>query len=114
MEKELEWHFRQDFRRDDFAWNRLPAILKMLEIRASRAFDSPLKDQEKSRQTAEWIELRQKAVKSGFDPVYREAFADYVHLLSEYCINVFAPEIRTLCKVSPQRLSERWKAVRCV
>ncbi len=114
IRSDLEWRFRECFLRDDIAWNRLPAMLKMLEIRAARAFDSPAKDQEKSSLASEWITLRDKAVKGGFDPVYRKNFAEFVHLLDEYLINVFAPEVRTLCKVSPVRLEEKWKAVRFV
>lgn len=108
-EQELKLYFRPGFFCTPELLKRTPHYLKALEIRLRRAFDSP----EKDRQKGEWLEsyirkfrIADEAVKGVENS---PGLLDFLLLLEEARIAVFAPEIRPLTKCSEKILAQTWQ-----
>jgi ATP-dependent helicase HrpA len=82
--------------------------LKALQIRMERAALNPLKDQERARQLAPYLEILRKAAEqppSGAEA--RVEFEKFRWMVEEFKVSLFAQELGTAQPVSPKRLDEQ-------
>lgn len=86
-----------------------PRYLKALSIRLDRARSNPNGDVAKEIRFApywnRYVEVATAKKKPRMDA---KALAEYRWMLEEYRISIFAPEVKTVCPVSPKRLDEKW------
>ena len=108
-EAELKLYFRSGFFRTPELFDRTARYLKALEIRLRRASDSP----EKDRLKGAWLEsfirkfrIAEEAVKGVENS---SGLLDFLLLLEEARIAVYAPEIRPLVKCSEKILAQAWQ-----
>ena len=108
-EAELNFYFRPGFFRTPAVFERTPRYLKALEIRLRRAVDSP----EKDRRKGEWLEsyirkfrIADEAVKGVENS---PGLLEFLLLLEETRISVYAPELRTLVRCSEKILAQAWQ-----
>jgi ATP-dependent helicase HrpA len=91
---------------------QLPRYLRAIQIRLNRLPNGPQKDQAKAQQVLpfwnDWLSNHERLRARGVPAEDLEAFR---WLVEEYRVSIFAPELRTAVPVSPQRLSEQWKAL---
>ena len=91
---------------------QVPRYLKALYIRAERASLNPLKDQERARQVAPYLEALQRLRTA---PPKTEAglqlAREFRWMLEEFKVSVFAQELGTASPVSARRLDEQWQRV---
>lgn len=86
-----------------------PRFFKAIEKRIERAKADRTRDRSKiSRFEPYWTQYRQYATSKQKDIADREAFAHYRWLLEEYRISLFAQEIKTTERVSPEVLARVW------
>jgi ATP-dependent helicase HrpA len=92
--------------------SHLPRYLKAIQLRLSRLPNGPQKDQTKAAQVLpfwnDWLQHREGLRARGVPGEDLEAFR---WLIEEYRVSVFAPELKAAVPVSPQRLSDQWKAL---
>lgn len=108
--------FLQSFDRE--ALVRCPRYLKALRIRVERAHVSPGRDQEKEAQVAPFDakihELHAK-LSSIHVPAQRQAaqqlVTEFVRMVDEFKVSIFAPEIKTTIPVSVKRLEQKWLSI---
>jgi ATP-dependent helicase HrpA len=101
---------------DRVDFERLPHVsryLKALQIRAERAALNPVKDQERARLVAPYVE----ALKSleGAGELSREKSGlveEFRWMLSEFKVSVFAQELGTATPVSAKRLDQQLERIR--
>ncbi|HBD10057.1 MAG TPA: ATP-dependent RNA helicase HrpA, partial [Syntrophobacteraceae bacterium] len=90
----------------------LPRYLQALRIRAERAYHSPDKDRTKAEHLVPHVE-RYEALRSrlvvGSDPDMKRFLEEFHALLEEFKISLFAPEIKTMVRVSSKILDSKWK-----
>ena len=90
----------------------LPRYLRAIQLRLSRLPNGPQKDQAKAAQVLpfwnDWLQHREGLRARGVPAEDLDAFR---WLVEEYRVSVFAPELRAAVPVSPQRLTEQWKAL---
>ena len=83
-----------------------PKFFKALKIRIARAKSDKMRDRTKmARFEPYWKQYRDAAVKKTVPVHNRKAFFQYRWLLEEYRISLFAQEVRTNRRVSPEILS---------
>jgi ATP-dependent helicase HrpA len=90
----------------------VPRYLKAIQVRLDRLPNGPQKDQAKAAQVLpfwnDWLRQRE----GGATPrIAEEDLEAFRWLIEEYRVSVFAPELRAVVPVSPQRLTEQWKAM---
>jgi ATP-dependent helicase HrpA len=92
-----------------------PRYLKALLIRADRALLNPVKDQEKSRQIAPFLQalpgLEKKAAQS---PRARIELEQFRSMLEELKVSVFAQELGTAQPISAKRLEAQLEKIQSV
>jgi ATP-dependent helicase HrpA len=90
----------------------LPRYLRAIAVRLERLPNGPQKDQSKAEQVLpfwrDWLEKRADLLARG---VPAEDLESFRWMIEELRVSVFAPEIRAAVPVSPQRLTEMWKAM---
>ncbi|MFO1487065.1 MAG: DUF3418 domain-containing protein, partial [Verrucomicrobiota bacterium] len=93
--------------------NELPRYLKALHTRIERAALNPLKDAERARQVAPYLEefkkLKAKPPRSAEGLKQLEEFR---WMIEEFKVSLFAQELGTRQPVSPRRLDEQLERVR--
>jgi ATP-dependent helicase HrpA len=91
---------------------QLPRYLKALKLRAERAYVSPEKDRIKVEQLVLHqgrLEGMQKEASEWSAGEGRDLVDEFRWMLEEYKVSLFAPEVRTLYKISAKRLEEKWQ-----
>lgn len=114
IDRELEilapHDFLQRYRRSRI--QQLPRYLKALKVRAERAYAAPEKDVLKSRQVdvhqERWDHIM-KEIEKGCEKEEIVFLEEFRWMIEEFKISVFAPEIRTLYRISEKRLDEKWR-----
>ncbi|MFT3770603.1 MAG: DUF3418 domain-containing protein [Minicystis sp.] len=90
----------------------LPRYLRAIQVRLDRLPNGPQKDQAKAAQVLpfwnDFLKHKDGLRARGVPPEDLDAFR---WLVEELRVSVFAPELRTPVPVSPQRLTEQWKAL---
>jgi len=94
-----------------FEIQQLPRYLKALQIRADRVYAAPEKDRVKEGQFAPYkkyfeelrAEVQQRPTEEG-DRFLRE----FRWLLEEYKVSLFAPEVKTMVRISGKRIEEKY------
>ena len=108
-EAELELYFRPGFFRTPELFERTGHYLKALAVRLRRAADSP----EKDRQKGEWLESYIRKCRIAEEAVHgienSPGLLDFLLLLEETRIAVYAPEIRPLRRCSEKILAQAWQ-----
>jgi ATP-dependent helicase HrpA len=97
---------------DDLA--RLPRYLEALAVRAGRVRNDPEKDRKKAALIEPWAKARDGLARrwpSAPSDALAAALGDFRRLIDEYKVAVFAPEIKTAARASPQRLSEKLREI---
>ena len=111
-EAELELYFRPGFFRTPELFERTARYLKALSVRLRRASDSP----EKDRIKGEWLESYIRKCRIAEEAVggveQSPGLLDFLLLVEEARISVYAPEIRTLVKCSEKILAQAWQDLR--
>ena len=108
-EAELDLYFRPGFFRTPELLKRTPRYLKALEIRLRRAYDSPEKDRSKGAFLESYIRKYRIAETAVNGMENSPGLLDFLLLLEEARIAVYAPEIRPLVKCSENILAQAWK-----
>ena len=89
-----------------------PRYLQALSLRIERAEHSPLKDGKKAERLQTPVaRLRQMAHFNNPTLPCRVCQQEYLELLEEFRISIFAPELGTAQPVSEQRLLQKWQEV---
>ena len=111
-EADLELYFRPGVFRTPELFERTGHYLKALAVRLRRAADSP----EKDRQKGEWLESYIRKCRIAEEAVHgienSPGLLDFLLLLEETRIAVYAPEIRPLVKCSEKILAQAWQDLR--
>jgi ATP-dependent helicase HrpA len=91
----------------------LPRYLKALLTRMDRAAMNPLKDQERARQLAPYLEtLRKFEATPPTSPEARRQLEIFRWMVEEYRVSLFAQELGTAFPISPKRLDEQRQRLR--
>ena len=89
-----------------------PRYLQALALRIERAEHSPLKDGKKAeRLQAPLARVQQMAHFNSPTAPCRACQQEYLELLEEFRVSIFAPELGTAQPVSEQRLLQKWQEV---
>ncbi len=85
--------------------------LKSLGIRAERAYANPAKDNQKQKRYNVHLENKKRVQEKikDLDDDGRKLYNHYSHLIAEYHVSLFSPEIRTKTAVSEKKLLMTWK-----
>ncbi|MBA3014827.1 MAG: ATP-dependent RNA helicase HrpA [Desulfobulbaceae bacterium] len=109
----LPHDFLQIFDQGDL--DRTPRYLKALRIRIERAHVAPGRDQEKEAQVAPFDakvrELHDRLSLIAIPVQRQEAgplVAEFIRMVDEFKVSVFAPEIKTTIPISVKRLEQKW------
>jgi ATP-dependent helicase HrpA len=87
--------------------------LKALQIRAERALLNPVKDQERARQLAPYLEvLRGLKPAASSSPEKARLAGELRWMIEEFKVSVFAQELGTAMPVSPKRLDQLLERIR--
>ena len=108
-EKELAFYFRPGFFRTPELFDRTPRYLKALEIRLRRASDAPEKDRSKGAYLESYIRKARIAEDAVGGLEKSPGRVEFVLLLEEHRIAVYAPEIRPLVKCSEKIIEQAWQ-----
>ncbi|MBN1654518.1 MAG: DUF3418 domain-containing protein, partial [Deltaproteobacteria bacterium] len=108
IEGQLAFLFRKGFIKDNRIWSDYPRYLKALEIRVDRLSYSRVKDLEKLKSVEPFVERFNRRWLKTEHPERAVRLWDFAHMIEEYRIAVFAPELGTRQKVSPKRLERFW------
>jgi ATP-dependent helicase HrpA len=84
---------------------------KSLGIRAERAYANPGKDEQKQKQIQMHLRNEESFQKktASLDDEGKKLFSHYSHLIAEYQVSLFSPEIKTTTPVSGKKLMKAWK-----
>ncbi|ADW17761.1 ATP-dependent helicase HrpA [Desulfobulbus propionicus DSM 2032] len=110
LEQIVPEHFLNTLRPEQL--RHKPRYLQALALRIERAEHSPLKDEKKAerlRKPLAWLE-QMRHFNSPTLPC-RVCQQEYVELLEEFRVSIFAPELGTAQPVSEQRLAQKWREV---
>ncbi|MBQ9336331.1 MAG: ATP-dependent RNA helicase HrpA [Lentisphaeria bacterium] len=108
-EQELGLYFRPGFFRTPELFDRTPRYLKALAVRLRRASDAPEKDRSKGEYLESYIRKARMAEDAVGGIEKSPGLLDFVLLLEEHRIAVFAPEIRPLVKCSEKIIGQAWQ-----
>ena len=93
----------------------LPRYLKAIEIRAERGVQDPLKDQDRVKKMQSVLSQQKKMLDEmheGVSAEKKEAVEEFIWLLEEFKVSVFAQQLKTRVKVSEKRLIDRIHEIR--
>lgn len=112
---ELEWLLPKDFlQKTSFErLSHLPRYLKALLVRAERASLNPLKDKERARLLAPYVE-KLSQLKTAAVPGGAKLVEDFRWMVEEYKVSLFAQELGTPIPVSPKRLDQQLEKIRAL
>nr|WP_320013242.1 ATP-dependent RNA helicase HrpA [uncultured Desulfobulbus sp.] len=89
-----------------------PRYLQALALRIERAEHDPLKDDKKAQRLIKPLaRLAQMATFTSPTMACRTCQEEYLQLLEEFRVSIFAPELGTAQQVSEKRLTQKWKEV---
>ena len=92
--------------------NDYKRYLRGLELRIQRAIANPRNDANKLAPLEGFIERCELAKASCENLHLAPALAEFAALLEEMRLAVFAPEVKTRCKVTPAILQKSWDELR--
>jgi ATP-dependent helicase HrpA len=93
----------------------LPRYLKAMLIRAERAGLNPLKEQERVRQLAPYLEaLRRHEATQTMSIEGGRLVKEFRWMVEEFKVSLFAQELRTAYPISPKRLDQHLERIRQV
>lgn len=89
---------------------------KSLGIRAERAYANPGKDEQKQKKIEPHLRNEENFRKKSatMDDEGKELFSLYSHLIAEYQVSLFSPEIKTITPVSEKKLMRVWKQLNAI
>lgn len=91
----------------------LPRYLKAMLVRFDRASVNPLKDQERARQLAPYVEaIRALGAKAEPDATLRARIEELRWMIEEFKVSLFAQELGTAFPVSAKRLDQQLQSIR--
>ncbi|MBO7146449.1 MAG: ATP-dependent RNA helicase HrpA [Lentisphaeria bacterium] len=111
-EQELDLYFRPGFLKTPILLKRTERYLKALNIRLRRAFDAPEKDRMKGEMLESYIRKYRIAEEAVGGVEKSAGLLDFLLLLEEARISIYAPEIRPLMKCSENILAKAWQDLR--
>lgn len=88
-----------------------PRYLKALQLRLSRAFLDPLKDQKKWQELVPHMQNLAEAAPVVLRTQYAYKLMEYRWMIEEYKVSLFAQELKTPYSVSLKKLSEKWSEI---
>jgi ATP-dependent helicase HrpA len=109
IEGQLAFLFRRGFIKDAHICSDYSRYLRALEIRVERLGYSTRKDLEKLEEVRPFVDLVNDRLLAIKHPERAVRLWEFAHLLQEYRIAVFAPEVGTGQKVSKKRLERFWE-----
>ncbi len=110
LERIVSIHFLHNLRPEDL--EHKPRYLQALALRIERAEHAPLKDAKKAERLAKPLaRLQQMAQFKSPTQSCRQCQQQYLQLLEEFRVSLFAPELGTAQPVSEQRLLQQWQEV---
>ena len=112
IRQQLEFYFRPGFLRYPVWHERTKRYLRGVELRLQRAIANPRQDAVKLEPLMPYIERFQLAVETVPELALTPTLYDFGLLLEELRLSVFAPEVRTLQKVSLEIVRKNWEMLR--
>lgn len=106
IDRQMEFLFRPGFILTPDVWRRYPRYLKALGIRVQRLKNDPAKDLQKMDLPVQYQAAFDEVAEDVSDWTRAFDLVEFHQLLEEYRIAQFAPELRTLVKVSPKKLDD--------
>jgi len=89
-----------------------PRYLQALALRIERAEHDPLKDEKKAQRLIKPLSrLEQMAKFTSPTQACKTCQQEYLQLLEEFRVSIFAPELGTVQQVSEKRLTKKWQEV---
>ena len=89
----------------------LPRYLKALLIRLERAALNPVKDQERARQLAPYLEALKKLAVAPPSASARPQLEEFRWMVEEFKVSLFAQELGTAFPISAQRLAQQLQKI---
>ena len=90
----------------------LPRYLMALDRRLAKYGERPDRDAKHAEQMAVfWQRYRERADRTARAGRGEPALEEFRWLVEEYRVSIFAPELRAVVPVSPQRLADQWKGL---
>ena len=86
-----------------------PRYLDAMRIRMASVEKDPIRDADRMREIEPFWRQYLQWLEQGRE--YDEAVDDYRWLMEEYRVSLFAQQLGTRAKVSPQRLKKAWKKI---
>ncbi len=113
IEEQLDFYFRPGFLRSSL-WqgNSYKRYLRGIELRLQRAIANPRQDAVKLEPLEMYIDRIFLALENTPDLALAPALEDFIGLFEEMRLAVFAPEVRTVRKVSMEILRKNWEVLR--
>ena len=90
---------------------QLPRYLKALLTRIERASLNPVKDQERARQLAPYLEALKKFAKTPPPASARPHLEEFRWMVEEFKVSLFAQELGTAAPISAQRLDQQLQRI---
>lgn len=111
VELQLAFLFRPGFIHTPQLHTRYPRYLRALQIRLQRLRSNPQADERKRHEIEPFLNLLNDRLlqTEHINQAYR--LIEFAMLIEEFRVNRFAPEIKTPCKISAQRLEEVWQTL---
>jgi ATP-dependent helicase HrpA len=108
IEGQLSFLFRPGFIKDEHVWESYPRYLKALYIRLERIGYSSVKDLAKLNDLKPLCVRFDEELQKIKYPALAFHLWEFAHLLQEYRVALFAPEVGTGQKISQKRLERFW------
>ena len=112
IEAQLDFYFRPGFLNYSIWHSNYKRYLRGIELRLQRAIANVHQDANKLAPLEVFIERFDLALANVPDLSMAPALAEFGELLEEMRLSVFAPEVRTRCKVSQAILQKAWDSLR--
>ncbi|MBO5724757.1 MAG: DUF3418 domain-containing protein, partial [Lentisphaeria bacterium] len=112
VEMELENYFRSGFFKTPALLEQTPRYLKGLVLRLRRAADSPGKDLSKGEYLQSFIRKARLAQEAVGGLENSRGLQEFLLLLQECRLSVYAPEIRPLTRCSEKILAQAWQEMK--
>jgi ATP-dependent helicase HrpA len=112
IEDQIGFYFRPGFLQYAFWHERCKRYLRGIEVRLQRLIANPQQDARKFQQIEEYIPKLALALESVPELALAPMLYDFVLLFEEMRLAVFAPEVRTVQKVSAEILRKEWDILR--
>ena len=112
IEEQLEFYFRPGFLQFPVWHERYKRYLRGIELRLQRLIANPRQDAQKFQLIEEYVPRIKLAVENVPELALAPLLYDFVLLFDEMRLSVFAPEVRSVQKVSPEILRKAWENMR--